>query len=99
MTSNGNSTNDISTSTEETGFDDDENSNSTINTTVTESEFNENYTTTTSVTTTGNSTTTISLMTIDVKEPPGLMNFLYSVLLILLRHKFGIKLDYFINLK
>ena len=95
MTSNGNSTNDISTSTEETGFDDDENSNSTINTTVTESEFNENYTTTTS----GNSTTTISLMTIDVKEPPGLMDFLYSVLLILLRHKFGIKLDYFINLK
>ena len=94
MTSNGNSTNDISTSTEETGFDDDENSNST-NTTVTESEFNENYTTTTS----GNSTTTISLMTIDVKEPPGLMDFLYSVLLILLRHKFGIKLDYFINLK
>ena len=38
-------------------------------------------------------------MTIDVKEPPGLMDFLYSVLLILLRHKFGIKLDYFINLK
>ena len=37
-------------------------------------------------------------MTIDVKEPPGLMDFLYSVLLILLRHKFGIKLDYFINI-
>ena len=88
-------------STEETGFNDDENSNIT-NTTVTESEFNENDTISTSVTTTGfninsTTTTTISSMTTEVKEPPGLMDFLSSVLLILLRHKFGIKLGYFIN--
>ena len=59
--------------------------------------YNENYTTSDTGFNINSTTTTISSMTVEVKEPPGLMDFMFSVLEILLRHKFGIKLEYFIN--